>query len=339
MNVLMITSEWPSVESPTAVPFIVRQVEFLRRAGVEVEVAPFRGARNPARYLAAWASLQKRLHGGKYDLIHAQWGQSALLALPKRLPLVITYRGNDLEGIPGKKGQTTFLGRIQKSVSRQMARYADEVIVVAERLARHLDRPYHIIPSGLNTDLFRPIPQEEARRKLGLPIGPPLVLFAATSKTNPRKRYWLAEAAMAKVTAVNSTRLLVVSGVPHDQIPYYMNACDALLLTSVHEGSPNVVKEALACNVPVVSVDIGDVRARLAGIKGCEVTSDDSPEALGSALTRVLRHRTRVDSRSTVIDLDEHQTTARVIEVYERAIHAFHSSRRETALQHGHSAP
>ena len=107
LRVLMITSEWASDPGHTA-HFIARQARFLRAAGVDVDVFAFRGGRRPLRYLTAWAKLQRRLRNGHhYDLVHAQFGQSGLLALPKRLPLVVTFRGDDLFGILGKDGRPT----------------------------------------------------------------------------------------------------------------------------------------------------------------------------------------------------------------------------------------
>src|SRR5438552_17182152 len=97
-----------------------------------------------------------------------------------------------------------------------------------------------------------------------------------------------------------------------------MTACDALIFTSLHEGSPNVVKEALACGLPVVSVDVGDVRERLAGVDGCEVCPDDCPGVLAAALNRVLDHGRLAGAADLVADLDEARLAARVIAIYER---------------------
>ncbi len=303
-------------------PFVVRQVEFLRRAGIEVEVFGFRGAKNPVNYLRAWQRVQRCLTRKRYDLIHAQWGQSALLALPKRLPLVITFRGNDLEGIVGRHGRYTALGGIQAALSKRMVRYADEVIVVSESLARRLppDRAYEVIPSGLDLELFRPLPQPEARERLGLPPEKRLVLFAVRSVEDRRKRYPLAQDVVTRLQREFDVELVVASGVDHATMPYYMNACDALILTSVHEGSPNVVKEALACDLAVVSVDVGDVRERIGGIEGCAVCKDDTPETLAAALAGVLRERRRVAGRRAVRDLDEQLIAQRVAAIYDRAL-------------------
>ena len=108
--------------------------------------------------------------------------------------------------------------------------------------------------------------------------------------------------------------------VPHTQIPDYMAACDALVFTSLQEGSPNAVKEALACNLPVVSVPVGDVAERLQGVAGCELCADDRPETVAAALARVLARAARVDGRSAVRRLDEHLLTQRVVGIYHRLL-------------------
>ena len=320
IHVLMITSEWPTPELPHSGPFIRQQVEFLRRAGVRVDVFRFQGARNPLNYLRAWRLVRNQLSRNNYDLVHAQWGQNALLALPRRRPLVITFRGSDLEGMTGKSGRYTYWGWVLRTVSRWMARLADQVIVVSERLARHLPvRAYHVIPSGLDLELFQPFPQTEARKELGLPVNKRLILFAAAPEIS-LKRYCLARAAVAKLNAQSGVELVVASGVVHSKMPTYMSACDVLLLTSLHEGSPNVVKEALACNLPIVSVAVGDVRERIGCIESCVVCADDRPETIAAGLALVLGRSKRTEIRSTVGDLDENIIAQKVISVYRKAM-------------------
>jgi glycosyltransferase involved in cell wall biosynthesis len=111
-----------------------------------------------------------------------------------------------------------------------------------------------------------------------------------------------------------------LDGVPHDAVPTWLNAADAVLLTSAHEGSPNVVKEALACNVPVVSVDVGDVRERLTGIEGCSVVSPE-PEDLAGALERALEHG-RIDGRERVGSLSTASAAAKLCGIYGSVIDA-----------------
>jgi teichuronic acid biosynthesis glycosyltransferase TuaC len=319
-RVLMITSEWPTAELPNSGTFIRQQVESLSLAGVNIDLFPFRGARNPISYFQAWRQVRNKLSTVSYDLVHAQFGQSGLLALPKRLPLVVTFRGSDLQGIVGKNGDYTVFGRVLRTISKFVARLADEVIIVAEGLSVHLpQRSYHLIPSGLDLDLFRPLPKLLARKQLGLSETKCLVLFAA-DPANPLKRFALAQLVIRMLVDQLDVEIVVVSGVPRSVMPVYMSACDVLLLTSLHEGSPNVVKEALACNLPVVSVDVGDVRQRLAGVVGCVVCNDDHPTTIASALTNVLKRGDRIVGRSVIRDLDERRMSNKVISVYKQAV-------------------
>jgi len=330
IRVLMITSDWPDRASwGGTATFIPRQVDFLRAAGVSVDVFKFRGGGKPIRYAAAWLDVQRRLRRERYDLIHAQFGQSGLLALPKPLPLVVTFRGDDLEGVlSDTTGQLTPQGRLLPLLSRVVSRRADATIVVSAHLRAflHPGAQPHVIPSGIDMERFRLIPQAEARRYLGLPSDRRLVLFVG-SPTSTRKRYVLAQQAVAIVARSLPAELVLGWAVPHDQVPYFMNACDALVFTSRQEGSPNVVKEALACNLPVVSVAVGDVPERLRGVTGCEVCADDQPETIAAALVRALRRGERTTSREVVRELDERKITQRVIGVYRSVLGNGGSSR------------
>lgn len=313
----MVTSDWLWNSWGGPAVFVARQAEFLRRAGVEVDLFPFRGSRRLGNYAGAWREVQRRLRHGSYDLVHAQFGQSGLTALPKRIPLVVTFRGDDLEGIIGESGRYVPAGWLLRLVSRTVSRQADAAIVVSAHMKRHLPSSVraHVIPSGLDLEQFRPEPREQARARLGLPLEGRLVAFVG----NPdlaRKRYSLAQEAVAIVSRSIPTQLLVGWGKPHHEIVSLLNACDAMVFTSVQEGSPNAVKEALACNLPVVSVAVGDVALRLEGVKGCELCPDDRAETIAAALERVLRRGGRSEGRASVQDLDERFLTQRLIDIY-----------------------
>lgn len=318
----MITSEWPTPESPNSVPFIVRQVKFLRDAGIDVDVFHFRGAKNPVNYLKAWHQITLRLTAQGYDLIHAQWGQSLLPALPKRLPLVVTFRGSDLEGIIETNGRYTWQGRLLKKLSQQMALLADETIVVSKHLSNLLPAQVKTttIPSGLDLDLFHPFDQSEARNALGLSENGTLILFGGDPRV-ARKRFPLAQQAVGIIQdRTKSVSLLPMQEIEHTKIPLYMNAADVLLLTSKHEGSPNVVKEALACNTAVVSTDVGDVRERIGAIEGCVVCIDDYPQTIADGLAQVLSKKQKINGFHAIQNLDERILTQKVIQVYLKAI-------------------
>jgi teichuronic acid biosynthesis glycosyltransferase TuaC len=317
MRVLMVTSDWVWNSWGGPAVFIARQADFLRREGVDVDLFPFRAGRQVKNYAAAWLEVHRRIASGSYDLVHAQFGQSGLTALPSRIPLVVTFRGDDLEGIIGENGRYIAAGRLLQFLSRSVARRADAAIVVSEHMKRHLPETVsaHVLPSGIDLDLFRPESQVEARHRLGLGDSHRLVLFVG----NPglaRKRFALAQAAVDIVNQSIPTRLVVGWERTHREIAALMNASDALVCTSMQEGSPNAVKEALACNLPVVSVMVGDVPLRLRGIAGCELCPDERPETIARAVERVLRKGERVDGRTAVRELDERLLTQRLIGIY-----------------------
>ena len=322
IRVLMITSEWPKPGVNVTSHFIKRQADFLAAAGVEVTVFPFRGRKNPFNYLGNWVRLRAQLRRGGYDLVHAQFGQSGLLALPKRLPLVVTFRGSDLLGtVSEKTGRHRKIGALHQFLSRLVATQADAVVVVAEHMKRYLPPSIdsHVIPSGLDLQLFRPTDKRIARNQLGLPEDERLVLFVGRPSQG-RKRFHLAEQALEILNRSLPARLIVGWRVPHTDIPLYMSGCDVLVFTSMQEGSPNVVKEALACNLPIVSVPVGDVESRLKGVEGCELCANDDPETIAAALKRVLARGRRTTGRETVLALDEKITTEQVINIYQAAL-------------------
>jgi len=322
LRVLMITSEWPTDAAHTA-HFVSRQFRFLRAAGVDVDVFHFRGSKQPLRYLAAWAALRIRMWMRRYDLVHAQFGQSGALAFPTELPLVVTFRGSDVFGIIGRDGRPTWAGRLLQWLSRCVARRADAAILVSEHLRQYLSDAgrMHIVPSGLDLRLFRRIPQDEARAQLGWPTGGRRILFVG-DPADPRKRYDLARRAVDVLNRTVAAELVVGWRVPHDEMPFYMNACDALVFTSRQEGSPNAVKEALACDLPVVAVPVADVPMRLRGIPGCEVCANEAPETIAAALERTLQRgeRLRGRGREAACQLDERLLTERVIDIYRLAL-------------------
>lgn len=299
-------------------PFLVREVRSIQEAGIDIDVFSFSGGLRPYNYLRAAWQLKRRLRRHRYDLLHAQWGQSGLATLfSTRLPRIVTFRGSDVNGILSSSGRQTVRGRLLRFLSQLVAQRAQEVIAVSLPIARLLPRcDVHVIPTGIDLQLFRPLPRKQARQALGLAPDSKYVLFAG-GRSNPIKRYPLARAAVSRLQGVE---LLVTEGVLPDTMPLYMNAADALLLTSSREGSPNVVKEALACNLPVVSVDVGDVAIRLIGVEGCAVCEDDQVQTISAHLERILQGPPPPNARCSVASLSLPRTAARIVSVYDQAL-------------------
>jgi teichuronic acid biosynthesis glycosyltransferase TuaC len=316
MRILVVTSEWPSYKDDITGIHVIKQVKQLQETGVEVSVFNFLGHKNLLKYVKAIIDF-RHLDIKNYDVIHAHHGQSGIVALSqKKLPVVVTFHGSDLQGLFDKWGHVTLPGYILQLVSRMVAKMADEVIIVSEHLKSYLPvRSYHVIPIGIDIDLFSPMQLTEARQTLGLPLDKRLVLFVG-DPSRTEKRFWLARESVDAIQNQLNVELVVCHGILHEKMPLYMNACDVLLLTSSSEGSPTVIKEALACNLSIVSVDVGDVRQRVVNVKGCQICGDSRPETIALALLSVLEKPCRIDGRKSIAELDERLLINKVINVY-----------------------
>ena len=320
-RVLIVTSEWPAFPGDCSGIHIVNQVEALKRQGVSADVFHFRGKGNPFIYFAAILRLL-RMNLREFDLIHAHHGQSGIVALAQsRLPVVVTFHGSDLQGISDGNGSITIKGRILQFISRYLvARKANEVIIVSEHMRKLLPkRTYYVIPAGINLNLFNTMPREEVRKLLGLSLDRHLILFVGDPR-RPEKRYSLAKAAIGLLDSNREADLIVAHGIEYSKMPLYMNACDVLLVTSSSEGSPNTIKEALSCNLPIVSTDVGDIKKRIASIVGCVVCDNDSPETIADGLSRVLKTSTRITGRTHVVDLEEDLLVRKLIDIYKKTV-------------------
>jgi len=318
----MVTNQWPTPEAPHSAPFIARQYRSLRESGVDVDLFVFKGQRNPLRYVLATIRLLWRLSRNRYDLVHAQHGQSAIPALFTRVPLVVTFRGTDLQGIVGSGGRVTLAGRVLTSLTRRVARRATRVILVSAKMSSYLPPgiPFDVIPSGLDLDLFRPRDRADCRRRLGVAERGSVILFGGRPSVK-RKRFDLAMRAITLLREAMPVEVLAADGEPIERIPLYIGAADVVLLTSLHEGSPNIVKEALACDRPVVTVRVGDVEERLRNVAGCVVCADDEPATIAAGLKTVLeRTSSDFDGRTHVLSLAEARTSEAVVRVYQGAM-------------------
>ena len=293
-------------------PFFTDGIAALRRKGVSVDVlevpgmdseADSRSALDYARFY--WTVLNKTLE--KYDLIHANYGLTAPFAIAQRhRPVVLSLWGSDLMGSLGW-------------LSRRSAAFCDETIVMSEEMKRELGRAAHVIPHGIDFERFRPMDRTQAREAIGWDSEGRYVLFPY-DPSRTVKNYPLAERVVGEVrdSLSDPVELRAVYGVDHDKLPLYMNASDALLLTSRREGFPNAVKEALACNLPVVSRDVGGLRERFGGIDNSYVCGSDSE--LPARLEEVLAGGERSNGRDHVSDLSLDGIADATIEVYRRAI-------------------
>lgn len=292
--------------------FYRQQVRAVERYDVDyttIEVPGREGRddhRSPLDYLRFWRPFRDAL-SDRYDLVHANFGLTAPYALTQRsLPVVLTLWGNDLYGPVSP-------------VSKFSARFCDEVIVMADVMAEGLGQDCHVIPHGVDLERFQPKSRDAARRTVGWDDEAAHVMFPyrveRDEKDFPRARR-VVDRVDRRID--RPVELNVVTGVPHDRFYTYLNAADCLLLTSKMEGSPNVVKESLACNLPVVATDVGDVRERLDGVDPSGVGRTDAE--LVDELETVLERGERSNGREVVRELSIENTGRRIVDVYEQAL-------------------
>lgn len=292
-------------------PFFTEQLRALSRNGVDsttLSVSGPSGSRSVSHFLRYYPEvLDRTLRPGRrdeWDVVHANFGLVAPHALcqPVR-PVVLSLWGTDLMGKYG-------------AVSRWCARRCDAVVVMSEEMADLLDVECHVIPHGIDLQRFAPRPREEARTVLGWNHDARHVLFPYAPDREV-KDYPRAERVIERARRQfgEPIELHAVHGISHEDVPTYMNAADALLMTSRREGSPNSIKEALACNLPIVSTDVGDVADRLGDVYPSYVcTTDDD---LASALTTVFDLDTRSNGRETVRDVSLERMGEQLRAVYE----------------------
>ena len=303
MKILILCSK----NSGRIAPFITDQVEALQKAGVVCEYFTVEG-KGVKGYLRNFIPMMCKIREFQPDIIHAHYGLSGLLAnLQRKVPVVTTYHGSDIN-------------------NPKVLRYSKVSIIlsawnifVSHRNIEHsrVKGKFSLIPCGVDTDIFRPIERKPVREKLNFGDRDKIVLFAGAFD-NPVKNPELAKEAVAKVPGA---RLMEMKGYSRVQVAELMNAADVCLMTSHSEGSPQFIKEAMACNCPIVSVDVGDVKEVIDGVEGCYIVERNA-EDIAEKLKLVFEKNKRTNGREKLIKmgLDSESVAQNIIEIYKNVL-------------------
>jgi teichuronic acid biosynthesis glycosyltransferase TuaC len=288
---------------------VLSQGESLKQAGIDVDYflikSGFRG------YLSSISRIRKTWKAGGHDLVHAHYSLSAFAASAAgRFPLVVSLMGSDVF-------MSGFLRRITRILSRR--RWRATIVKTVEMKERLHIAGAEVVPNGVDLKLFSPAGRTEARSYLEYPVQKILILFIS-APGRPEKNLELAEKAI-KLLDDPDVDFRHLYNVTRTDIPYWLNAADLLLLTSKYEGSVNVIKEAMACNCPIVSTDVGDVRWVTGDIAGCYITSFDAGE-ITDAIRKALAFNARTNGRARIISLglDSESVAMKILSIYERAL-------------------
>jgi glycosyltransferase involved in cell wall biosynthesis len=309
LKILVVTAMYPHAGNEGSGAFVNQQVEQLRALGHQVDVLHFPGYRSRLEYLKAAIDVSRRTRGECYDVIHAHYGVTGLATLFRNgIPLVVTLHGSD-----------ALVGWHQPLISRFVCRLADATIVASRKVADRI--PGDVIPCGVDLSVFEPKPKARARQRLQMKSDCNYILFPF-DPARRIKRFDLASAAVTNLAREGmDIQLLTISKIPNAEMPWYYSASDAMILCSDSEGSSTAVKEALACNLPVVSTNVGDVREIMEGIAGIEI-AEQTPDALAGALKRVLNPPAgfAFDGRTAMKRYSQPKTVQAILRVYRRVI-------------------
>jgi teichuronic acid biosynthesis glycosyltransferase TuaC len=301
--------------------FVRRQIDSLARLGVNVRTFFLASRTSPLAIAKEGRRLRREIRQFRPHLLHAHYGTvtSLLCALVASVPLVITFRGNDLGDDPDISLLRTRFGQMLSQIS---CLKATRIICVSRRLRDLLwwrRERTAVIPSGVDLSLFRPQDKHAARAQLGWEEQAKIVIFDEGGAPRRKGLAFVQSAVRVAEQAVGPIRLMILDrSISPDLIPQYMNASDCLALASLFEGSPNIVKEALACNLPVVATDVGDVPERLQGVFPSRVVQRDIIE-FANGLVEVLRDGRRSNGR-------DHVETCSLIRVAEAIRSVYESS-------------
>jgi teichuronic acid biosynthesis glycosyltransferase TuaC len=327
MRILAVTNMYPADHAPDTGVFVEQQIAGLKQIGLEIEVMFVDRIKQGMRvYLGLESQIQAAVSRFQPDVIHSMYGgvlAGQVTSAVKDRPTVVTFHGSDLLG-------ENLSGTIRKAISRygvwcsrKAAQRASGIIVVSkillDALPKRMDRSkIRVIPCGIDLERFKPLDQQSCRERLGWESSRFHILFAGSR--DPVKRPALARAAAAAIkTREVHAEIHYLRGVPNGDVPIWLNASDVVLLTSLHEGSPTIVKEALACNVPVVSVNVGDVSERIQGIGGCYIAFPE-PADIAAKLSLVYDRRRRVSGRLKMQALSLEQIANRLKDTYEEVL-------------------
>jgi glycosyltransferase involved in cell wall biosynthesis len=303
--------------------FARRQAEALAELGADVEVFFLRSRTSPVALAREFVRFRRTIAEVRPEVIHAHYGTVTgvfAAAGAGRIPLVVTYRGSDLNFSPAERGLRPALGRLFSQVA---ALRADRIVCVSRQLRQRLwwrRNRATVLASAVDPKIFKPQPRATARQELGWPEDERVVLFnAGRDPRNKRLDLALAAAELARRDCTG-LRLEVLDGsVDPRLLPVYMNACDCLLMTSDAEGSPTVVQEALAVNLPIVSVEVGDIPERLENVQNTRIVGRD-PAALARALVELVRTPLRSNGRDHIGELRSERIADKLCEIYREAV-------------------
>ena len=291
-------------------PIIYNQGESLKAQGFFIDYFTIKG-KGIKGYLRNIRPLKRKFKEGKYDVVHAHYSLSAFVAtLAGAKPLVVSLMGSDIKA-------KSFLKIWIKIFVKFVWRFT---IVKSQDMKESLSlQNFNVVPNGVDFNCFKPMDKKNCQEQLGWDNANINILFAANPE-RIEKNYKLVKEAMSIIDDSNIA-VHFLKDVPNKDVPLHHNAADVVILSSLWEGSPNVIKEAMACNIPIVATYVGDIKEVLAETEGCYLTRFD-PEELADKIKKAIEFdkRTKGRLRIKALGLDSETIASRIIETYKKIL-------------------
>jgi teichuronic acid biosynthesis glycosyltransferase TuaC len=310
MNVLVVTNMYPTEKNPFYGIFVKEQVEALKAEGIDIDVYFINGRKNRLNYLKSVFALVKIFRLRHYDLIHAHHSycifpiKIAEKLTFNRLPLVLTFHEGEVhlpQSVKLKKVDLMKRLVFSKKIKRAALKMTDMVVAVQEEMLKRLNFKGRsvVLPCGVDSDLFKPLDQKWCRKLLDLPPGKKIILFPA-SPNNRQKGLDILKAAM-RLIGRNDLLLVTAGDIPHEKMPYYMNAADVVVQLSRYEASPSVLKEALAVNTPSVFTPAGDAAKLINLTSGGYYLSRRNAASVAANMAKALGNNGNCNGRECIL--------------------------------------
>ena len=322
MKVLQITTNYPCKENPIFGIFMKEQVESVEKYGVDNTIIFSNGLKSNPRikfsatfiHLRTALKLYWHLRKYKYDVIHCHNVLSGLI----------------LKIAGGLKGNNTILSlqidpETPNSPDQRFTTglYPKFTKLIVKKQLKNPKEKFIYLPNGVNMDLFRPLDKNECKRKLGLQLNKRYILFvdSNTFKARTQKRKDRFDKVMIILRdnyGYTDLEELIMTETARCDVPFWMNACDLYLLSSDEEGSPNAVKECMACNIPVVATPVGNIPDLFADVNECKMSDNFDAQQLAFMVDKVLRNTKPINTRDKIIEkqLDMDSIAKRLFKLY-----------------------
>lgn len=319
MRVLVVTNMYPDKTRPYNGIFVEEQIAAVERfhPDVQTDVCFIDGDKGKKEYLRSVCYVNQLISKGRYDLVHIHFGLSGMYLLSpfrQKIPTIVTFHGSDIQPEGGN-------GWLTIHISRYVAQKADACITLNEHmdaLVKAYNKKTHIVPCSVDRNMFKPmnLKKEGHNVKIVFPCN---------------RNMWVKDYSLfGRVLQILRTQYGIacegktMEHMSRQQVAELMNRADVLLMTSHSEGSPQAVKEALACNLPVVSTPVGDVAELLKDVKDCYVTKTREAEELAEMVVKSLQQKgTGItgNERLTDLHLDPKSVADSIYNIYEQSIH------------------